>query len=410
MSQRYKTLQRSVMTIGFLTATIIGTVNQPVAAATWSVPGQYSTVQAAVNAASSGDDIVISAGRFGGPITINNKDLRFWGAGRKNTVVYHHSATQPVIKIDNSTVEFYGMELTGADWSAGNLGGGVSPVIIFASTSNLRLSDVDVNSCQNYCVRVHGGFLEAEDVVVSQHGKQSYADNGFELLWADAVIHRLEVPEGFIDHVIDVNFTTGPPPYPGARTYLEVVDSLFTISPFKYGDGIRIIKNADAIIIDNQFIRAPNGSLTGNAKGVGVVGSGISAHLMGNVFRNLITGVLINGGGGSPANQVLLEYNSFEDTISDGIYLTQILSPTEVDLGRGPFGGAGGNVFCRSTTASKGYDIRMAFWSNVLIFAQDVTWSRPNPSDAIWDVFDDSTLGGEVIFQGGNYGPGYCGP
>ncbi len=407
MNHRRATSPRSLMIIGFLTATIIASSNVPVAATFLFVPGQYSTIQAAVNAASSGDDIVIAAGRFGGPITINNKDLRFWGAGRKSTVVYHNT-TQQVIKIDASTVEFYGMELTGSDWSPGNLGGGVSSVIIFATSSNLRLANVHVNSCRNFCVRVHGGFLEVEDVILSQDTKQSSADQGFDLLWADAVIDRLEVPEGFIDHVIDVNFTTAPPPYPGARSYIEVTNSQFTISPYSYGDGIRLTRDVDAVIIDNQFVRAPQGSLTGSTKGVGVAGFGINAHLMGNVFRELPLGVLINGG--QPANQVLLEFNSFEDIISTGVNLTQIVSPAAVDLGRGPFGGSGGNVFCRSTATSKGYDIQMALWSNVLVFAQDVTWSRPDPSDAVFDVLDDSSLGGEVIFQGGNYGPSYCGP
>ena len=55
--------------------------------ATLNVPSQYSTIQAAVNAASSGDAIIIAAGTYFEGVVINGKDLFISGAGVGVTII-----------------------------------------------------------------------------------------------------------------------------------------------------------------------------------------------------------------------------------------------------------------------------------------------------------------------------------
>ena len=84
----------------------------PAAATTRNVPSQYSTVQAAINAAASGDTILIAAGTYTGPFTVASSKTKITIQGASSTGTILTAAQNQVtltvsatdVTIDNITV------------------------------------------------------------------------------------------------------------------------------------------------------------------------------------------------------------------------------------------------------------------------------------------------------------------
>jgi len=68
---------------------LLALVALPAAATTRNVPSQYSTVQAAINAAASGDTILIASGTYTGPFTVSSAKtgITIQGASRTGTIL-----------------------------------------------------------------------------------------------------------------------------------------------------------------------------------------------------------------------------------------------------------------------------------------------------------------------------------
>jgi len=56
-------------------------------AATWNVPGDYATIQQAINAASAGDTILVAAGTYHESLSWSGKDLTLQGAGEGASII-----------------------------------------------------------------------------------------------------------------------------------------------------------------------------------------------------------------------------------------------------------------------------------------------------------------------------------
>ena len=82
---------KRILTLASSVALVLGmlVVAAPAFAATLAVPGTYSTIQAAANAASSGDTITVAAGTYSGDIIIPTglNNLTITGAGSGSTVL-----------------------------------------------------------------------------------------------------------------------------------------------------------------------------------------------------------------------------------------------------------------------------------------------------------------------------------
>ena len=75
----------------------LGLLSRPASAATLSVPSQYATIQAAVNAAQNGDTVLIADGTYTGP---GNVDIDF--GGKNITVTSQHGAGATIIDCQGS--------------------------------------------------------------------------------------------------------------------------------------------------------------------------------------------------------------------------------------------------------------------------------------------------------------------
>ena len=83
--------------------------------ATINVPGDYATIQAAINAASSGDVIVVAAGPYDEAITIDGKDLTITGAGAGLSIIKGSvlNTTHIVYITGGAIVDFSGFTVDG---------------------------------------------------------------------------------------------------------------------------------------------------------------------------------------------------------------------------------------------------------------------------------------------------------
>ncbi len=87
---------------------------------TLHVPSQYATIQAAIQAAESGNLILVGAGTFGGPISFNGKDIVVRGAGAGLTIISGAGDAQ------SSVVRFTGGEPATAALESVTVRGGIS--------------------------------------------------------------------------------------------------------------------------------------------------------------------------------------------------------------------------------------------------------------------------------------------
>lgn len=108
--------------------------------ATLQVPGQFRTIQAAVDAASTGDTVAIAAGTYDGPFVVSGKRLDIVGAGVGRVVL---TSSDPSVGIATYTTGGGG-ELSGVSLEGGAYGvGGGSDVR--SAPSALVVRDVNVS-------------------------------------------------------------------------------------------------------------------------------------------------------------------------------------------------------------------------------------------------------------------------
>ncbi|MGB1129519.1 MAG: choice-of-anchor Q domain-containing protein [Haloferula sp.] len=102
-----------------LLATVL-ILGQPVSAEDRLVPGQYPTIQAAINAASSGDRILVSPGSYGDSISFNGKDVDLESTGGASLTTIDLSTMSEFEMGPNGSV--IGFTIRGG---RGEIGGGI---------------------------------------------------------------------------------------------------------------------------------------------------------------------------------------------------------------------------------------------------------------------------------------------
>ncbi|MEJ2721559.1 MAG: right-handed parallel beta-helix repeat-containing protein, partial [bacterium] len=84
-------------------------------ATTYNVPGDYATIQAAIDAAISGDVIIVASGTYAEDLLIDGKNLTIQGGGSGGSIITGDATnTQYIVKITNSAVvDFSGFTVDG---------------------------------------------------------------------------------------------------------------------------------------------------------------------------------------------------------------------------------------------------------------------------------------------------------
>ena len=136
-----------------------------------NVPGDYATIQEAIDAAPDGGIIRIGPGTFVENLVIDSHSVRLEGAGRDQTTI-DGSATLPVIRVTNvESVYIAGIRITNGRRTGDQImGGGVSAEGLESLTIEDCLIDQNVSD-------YHGGGLCSLDVVMTTILRTDFVDN-----------------------------------------------------------------------------------------------------------------------------------------------------------------------------------------------------------------------------------------
>jgi hypothetical protein len=136
-----------------------------------SVPGAHASVQAAIDAAESGDTVCVSPGIWAGQVDFSGKDLEVHGWAGPAETTLDGEGTGPVVRFENGETRdatLSGFTVTGGTATSG------AGVRIDGSGATLRGLVVAGNGCSGTSCRapgiaVEGGTALIEDVVVEDN-------------------------------------------------------------------------------------------------------------------------------------------------------------------------------------------------------------------------------------------------
>lgn len=354
---------------------------QPADAATLNVPTDYTTIQGAINAASSGDLIVLDDGGYNELLTIN-KSVEIRGSSPTNCIIFFLSQSEPIVSISGgATVKFTNLEIAG-----GTLVGEVlwytSPAGIVCSNATLFLDHVYINGIRNFMVTVINGALNAYSVsLCTRTNFVIQCDVGFQLNGCIAKFENLRQEWGHIDHTININ---NPP---ANFSEVAVLNSTIRSSKLSWGDCIRTFIQSSLIVRNCNLYRPAGGEAGGsNHTGISINGPTNTLFIRDNTFDGVPWGLVVYGAD-LDSNQILVEGNTFTNCELGGIAVRG-MDYLGLDLGGGKLGSTGGNIFRNIVTNDV---VMISSSSNV--YAVGNTWSSAVPDTRIWDRLDDPALG-----------------
>ena len=386
------------------------TLPVPKANADIFVPADYPTIQAAINAAVSGDVIHLATGRYAETLNIN-KNLTLAGSGTNNCVVYSSTNVPLVSIVGPATVTLSNFEINGGQYSAGYYNG-TSFQGIVATNVNLVLDNMVVNQIINYMVTVVDGSIAATNVALWTRDLLIQCDVGFELKGCSGTISGLTQDGGRIDHTININDT------PANYSSLSIENSRIRTSSLDYGNCIRTYANSNVRITNCYLYRAAGETVPAypafNHSAISVNGYTNTVVIVGNTISNVPWAMYLYGSPGLGGNQILVESNNILNSPIGGIALDG-MNYKGVDLGGGNLGSRGGNVFSESPAAPATFRDDVLFtnssaYSSANIFALHNTWSNPtNKESVIYDRLDNPNFGrlitDELLIKTASFNP-----
>ncbi len=357
------------------------------------VPNDYPTVQGAINAAQDGDIIHLAAGLYGETLTIN-KSVSIVGSGAGNCVIFALTNV-PVINIAGpAVVNISGLEVEGGQYMGPGWFSGFSGYGITATNATVVLNGVVLNQFINYFVTIHGGSLAATNVALWTRNVLGGCDVGFELDGCSAVVNGLTQDAGHLDHTINVNGALGT-----NHADVTVANCRIRTSSLDYGNCVRTYVNS-TVRVTNCFLYRGTGEAVPafpafSHAGVSVNGYSNVVSITGNVISNVPWSIYCYGSLGG--NQVTVESNVLMNSTIGGVIWDAMPYPG-IDLGGGPLGSRGGNVFSETPAPGTNFfgDILVTNSSGVSsanIFALHNSWSNPNKESVIYDHLDKPALG-----------------
>lgn len=361
------------------------------------VPGNYPTIQAAINAANPGDIIHIAAGRYAETLFIN-KSLTLSGSGSSNCVIYS-STNIPLVNISGpATVSLSGIEVNGGNYLGGNYNG-VANYGITATNANIVLNDMVVNQIINYMVTVAEGALAATNVSLWTRNILVQCDIGLELKDCTGTVSHLTQDGGRIDHTINIEAAITN------HSDIGIDNCRIRTSSGSYGNCIRTYINSTVHIANCFLYRASGDPVPAfpafNHSAISVNGYTNSVFVTGNVISNAPWAMYFYGSPGLGGNHIMIQSNTILNSTIGGLVMDG-MNYRGVDIGGGALASQGGNIFLEVPAAPATFfaDILLtnsSAYPSVDIFALHNTWSNPtNKESVIYDRLD-STNSGRLI-------------
>ena len=286
--------------------------------------GCYSSIQAAINDASAGDEVIIYSGTYTEHITMK-QGVSVVGSGSANTTIAgnnadNHSIVSFAPGIDSSTV-LSGVKVLGVGTTTitnGVSGGGIR--IVNASP---RILNVTVDSCYAQFgggVSINQGAPYFEGIeVINNHAQYG---GGFYIYNADSV--TIAVSNIALTNEISANSATqeGGGIYLSASTLMMSDTNLVANSADQIGGGLMAAQNSIVKLHDNTFWS--NSAHSGG--GVFLYNVNEALHIWDNTFRsngaeNYGGGLYISLASGKIENN-WFRSNSVTDGEGGGIYVT----------------------------------------------------------------------------------------
>jgi len=357
------------------------------------VPGDYPTIQAAINAASGGDVIHLAAGRYHEALVIT-QSVTLAGSGTNNCIVYA-STNVPLVSITGpGAVTLSGFEINGGTYLSGFYNG-TSFQGITATNVNLVLNQIVVNQIINFMVTETDGTLAATNIALWTRDLLVQCDVGLELDGCIGVINGLSQNGGRIDHTVNIN---------GASNHhsdVTIANATIRTSQGTYGNCIRTYVNSNVRITNCYLYRGTGEAVPPypgfNHSAISVNGYSNTVTISGNTISNAPWAMYFYGSPGIGGNQIMVQDNLILNSTIGGVVLDG-LNYKGIDLGDGALDSHGGNVFSESPKPAT-YTNDVLFTgssapSSANVMALYNTWSNPTNTDSVvYDRLDDPKFG-----------------
>jgi len=374
----------------FVAAALLALTTAPALEADIFVPGDYPTIQAAINAAQPGDVIHLAPGQYAETLTIS-KSLSLIGSSSSNCVVYALTNI-PVVSISGpAAVTLANFEVEGGNYMGPGWFSGFSGYGIKSTNATVVLQNLALNQFINYFVTISGGSLAATNVALWTRNVLGGCDVGLELDGCTANVTGLTQDAGHLDHTINVNGALGT-----NHADVTVANSRIRTSSLDYGNCVRTYVNS-RVMVSNCFLYRGAGEVvpaypTFNHSGISVNGYSNLVTVTGNILSNVPWAMFCYGSLGG--NQMSVESNQVLSSSIGGVVLLD-MSYHGIDLGGGDWGSHGGNIF---TQPASNYFVDVLFTngsgaSTANIFALHNAWSKANKELVIYDKLDNPALG-----------------
>ena len=385
---------RTKLKLGFITVFIgimMFTAGGAWAAVVINVPADYTTIQAAVDAASSGNTISVAAGTYTESVSID-KSVTIMGAGADQT--YVESTGSPVMTVSADDVTIQDLEITDdtqlvegirvispassgltvdhVDFTnLGNSGSNAYGMNIMNSFTGLSVTD------SNFIAKVHEEYSRAIGIFAGNSLNLSnlgVTGSTFERLFTGIYLRSA------IDGFNITGNTFGP---------FQLSENHACVAGIYIGDG-------DDFNFDIENIVVTNNTFTDYGRGVYVWNYGSDSTISSfEIYENTFTNSIW-----SSAIRFIVGLNGFEDYYIDGINVDNNVFTQGSDIG--------GNV---ALIDFRTYDATLKS-CNVAVTDNEITFSGGPYADAMYGIrffaggypFYDSTVVKNNTFDGGNVG------
>jgi hypothetical protein len=365
------------------------------------VPDGYATINAAIDAAASGDTIRIGAGTYREQLVVS-KDLVFVGAGINSTIL-REALSNPdstIMVVNNVDVTLRGIRFHGGgEWEGGRRG-------VMAHDAHLTITQSAFVQCFNVSIAATNGKLDVDSTIISciNGGATIFIDSTADYTGMSADIGVLCMNTHFhlsniiagaqIDHIIMVCPNVHSMPVllgydfpPDTTQYSQGTIERCTLYGSRlayYGQGIRVVgqpigKHRAELTIRNNRIKGmvvdSNSAKPNNPITAGISFEGWEAYgdIYGNDIQHFNSGISFYGLCTGSVHGNTIKNNGRYGVVTSTGYPATLHQP---DLGGGVLGSKGGNTI-----------IDNGLW-NIYNRNSDTLWACSND----WGSTDTATI------------------